>query len=72
VIDEVCATFSLDPQFVPLLIEVPSVAGLDEIESDHFVVRVAGRSRPVQQWKVERRLRLAIAEALQREFGATV
>jgi small conductance mechanosensitive channel len=72
VIDEVCATLSRDPQFVPLLIEVPSVAGLDEIESDHFVVRVAGRSKPVQQWKVERKLRLAIAEALQREFGAAV
>jgi small conductance mechanosensitive channel len=71
-IDEVCAAMGRDPQFVPLLIEGPSVAGLDEIEADHFIVRVAGRSQPVQQWKVERQLRLAITEALQREFRASV
>jgi small-conductance mechanosensitive channel len=71
VIDDVCVTMGRDPRFAPLLIEVPSVAGLDDIESDHFVVRVAGRSKPVQQWKVERELRLAITSALQHEFEAT-
>jgi small conductance mechanosensitive channel len=70
VIEGVCAEVGRDPQYVPLLIEVPSVAGLDEIAADQYVVRVAGRSKPVQQWKVERHLRLAIAEALQRESGA--
>ena len=71
VIDEVCAAMGRDPQFVPMLIEVPAVAGLDDIAPDQYVVRVAGRSKPVQQWKVERQLRLSIAEALQREFEAT-
>jgi small conductance mechanosensitive channel len=71
VIDDVCANMGRDPRYSFMLIEVPSVAGLDGIDSDHFTVRVAGRSKPVQQWKVERDLRLLIAEALQREFEAT-
>jgi small conductance mechanosensitive channel len=71
VIDEVCVAMGRDPQYMPMLIEVPTVAGLDDIASDQYVVRIAGRSKPVQQWKVERQLRLSIAEALQREFEVT-
>jgi hypothetical protein len=41
------------------------VLGLEEITADYSRVRIAGRSLPVQQWKVERELRLRIALALQ-------
>lgn len=64
VINRVCAEMGRDPRFTPLLTETPAVTGLDEITSDHHVVRIAGRSLPVQQWKVERELRLRIASAL--------
>jgi len=61
----VCAELSSDEAFAPLLTEAPVVLGLEEITADYSRVRIAGRSLPVQQWKVERELRLRIALALQ-------
>ena len=69
-INQVCAEMGRDPKFTPLLTETPSVTGLEEITTDHNVVRVAGRSLPVQQWKVERELRLRLASALKIPEGA--
>lgn len=63
-INEVCAEMGRDPKFTPLLTETPTVTGLEEITDDHHVVRIAGRSLPVQQWKVERELRMRIASVL--------
>ena len=63
-INQVCAEMGRDPKFTPLLTETPTVTGLEEITDDNHVVRIAGRSLPVQQWKVERELRLRIASAL--------
>jgi len=63
-INGVCAELGRDPRFSPLITETPAVTGLEEITTDHHIVRVAGRSLPVQQWKVERELRLRIASAL--------
>ncbi len=63
-INQVCAEMGRDPKFTPLLTETPTVTGLEEITDDHHLVRIAGRSLPVQQWKVERELRLRIASAL--------
>jgi small conductance mechanosensitive channel len=53
-----------DPSFAPMLIETPSVTGVDELGTENVEVRVAGRSLPVQQWKVERELRRRIAAEL--------
>lgn len=64
-ISRVCAELSSDEAFAPLLTEAPAVLGLEEITADYSRVRIAGRSLPVQQWKVERELRLRIALALQ-------
>jgi small conductance mechanosensitive channel len=64
-ISSVCAALSSDEAFAPLLTEAPAVLGLEEITADYSRVRIAGRSLPVQQWKVERELRLRIALALQ-------
>jgi len=63
-INQVCAEMGRDPKFTPLLTETPTVTGLEEITDDNHVVRIAGRSLPVQQWKVERELRMRIASAL--------
>jgi small conductance mechanosensitive channel len=63
-IDTVCAQLGTDPKIGPLLIEVPSVTGVDDLGSENVEVRVAGRSLPVQQWKVERELRRRIAAEL--------
>jgi small conductance mechanosensitive channel len=64
-ISRVCADLSSDEAFAPLLTEAPTVLGLEEVTADYSRVRIAGRSLPVQQWKVERELRLRIALALQ-------
>ena len=64
-IAQVCNELSNDPSFAALLTERPAVLGLEEITADYSRVRIAGRSLPVQQWKVERELRLRIALALQ-------
>jgi len=53
-IDRVCAEMARDPKFAEMLIEVPSVQGVDNLGESDVEVRVAGRSLPVQQWKVER------------------
>lgn len=69
-ISRVCAELSSDEAFAPLLTEAPTVLGLEEVTADYARVRIAGRSLPVQQWKVERELRLRIALALQAARGA--
>ena len=57
-----------DPKIGPLLIEVPSVTGVDDLGAENVEVRVAGRSQPVQQWKVERELRRRIATELREMY----
>ena len=60
-----------DPAWSNLVLEVPSVAGLDDLGTDVIHVRVAGRTLPAQQWKVARELRRRIALAL-REMDVAV
>jgi len=67
-IDAVCAQLGTDPKIGPLLIEVPSVTGVDDLGAENVEVRVAGRSLPVQQWKVERELRRRIAAELREMY----
>ena len=67
-IDAVCAQLGTDSKIGPLLIEVPSVTGVDDLGAENVEVRVAGRSLPVQQWKVERELRRRIAAELREMY----
>jgi small conductance mechanosensitive channel len=69
-IDRVCAEMARDPKFAEMLIEVPSVQGVDNLGEADVEVRVAGRSLPVQQWKVERELRRRIAAELRSTYAA--
>jgi len=53
-----------DPVWDLVVLEAPSVAGLDDLGAEVIQVRVVGRSLPAQQWKVARELRRRIAIAL--------
>ena len=50
-----------DPDWAPLILEAPSVLGVDDIGADSFDLRFSGRTLPAQQWKVAREIRRRIA-----------
>ena len=55
----------------PLLLDEPSVMGVESLEVDEFVVRMVARTLPGKQFEVGRALRARVAVALRRE-GITV
>lgn len=63
-LNEVGAQLAVDPAWEPLVLEPPSVSGLDDLGAETIQVRVVGRSLPAQQWKVAREMRRRIALAL--------
>ncbi|MDQ0993167.1 mechanosensitive ion channel family protein [Streptomyces sp. V3I7] len=52
------------PAFAGLLLEDPSVWGVQSLDTDRVVVRMAVRTAPLQQWAVTRELRRRVKEAL--------
>jgi moderate conductance mechanosensitive channel len=60
-----------DPALRPLLLDTPSVMGLESIDVDHFVVRVVARTLPGKQFDVARDLNSRIVTAFRNE-GITV
>jgi small-conductance mechanosensitive channel len=52
-----------DPELRPLLLNAPSVMGLESMDVDQFVVRVVARTLPGKQFQVGRDLRERIANA---------
>ena len=59
-----------DPKFAEMLIEIPQVTGVENLGESDVEIRVAGRSLPVQQWKVERELRRRIASELRHTYAS--
>jgi small conductance mechanosensitive channel len=53
-----------DPELQPLLLDVPSVMGVESIDVDQFHIRVVARTLPGKQFDVGRALRAHIAGAL--------
>ncbi|MEU4152840.1 mechanosensitive ion channel family protein [Streptomyces sp. NPDC026659] len=53
-----------DPAFADLLLENPGVWGVQSLDADGVVVRLAVRTVPLQQWGVTRELRRRGKEAL--------
>lgn len=53
-----------DPNLRPLLLDVPTVMGVESIEVDQFKVRVVARTLPGRQFAVGRRLRAMITRQL--------
>jgi small conductance mechanosensitive channel len=60
-----------DPQLRPLLLDTPTVMGVESIEVDQFSIRMVARTLPGKQFDVGRELRARIAVAF-REDGITV
>ncbi len=52
-----------DPALRPLLLDTPSVMGLESLDVDRFVVRLVARTLPGKQFEVGRDLRSRIASA---------
>ena len=60
-----------DPELRPLLLDPPTVMGVESIEVDEFRIRVVARCLPGKQFDVGRDLRAGIAVAFRRE-GITI
>ena len=56
-----------DEELRPLLLDEPSVMGVESIEVDQLNIRVVARTLPGKQFDVGRKLRTRIAEALREE-----
>lgn len=56
-----------DESLRPLMLDAPTVMGVDRIEVDSFSIRVVARTLPGKQFVISRALRARIAAALQSE-----
>lgn len=64
VLRSVCEDAFNDPDLHALLLDPPTVMGVESLELDHLNVRVVARTLPGKQFDVARRLRERIAAAL--------
>ena len=53
-----------DPDFASTILAEPSVLGVESLAPGRVVIRVVARTRPQEQWRVERELRVKIKAAL--------
>jgi small conductance mechanosensitive channel len=53
-----------DPEFASVILAEPSVLGVESLAPGRVVIRVVVRTRPQEQWRVERELRVRIKAAL--------
>jgi small conductance mechanosensitive channel len=53
-----------DPDFASIILAEPSVLGVESLAPGRVVIRVVVRTRPQEQWRVERELRTRIKAAL--------
>jgi small conductance mechanosensitive channel len=53
-----------DPDFASTILAEPSVLGVESLAPGRVVIRVVVRTRPQEQWRVERELRVRIKAAL--------
>ncbi|MFJ3669740.1 mechanosensitive ion channel family protein [Streptomyces sp. NPDC090106] len=64
VLEETGRELREDPAFADLLLEDPSVWGVQSLDADGVVVRIAVKTVPQQQWGVTRELRRRVKVAL--------
>jgi moderate conductance mechanosensitive channel len=67
ILQHVGAAAYADDDLRPLLLDEPSVMGVESIEVDQLNIRVVARTLPGKQFDVGRKLRTRIADALRRE-----
>ncbi len=53
-----------DPEFASIILAEPSVLGVESLAPGRVVIRIVARTRPQEQWRVERELRVKIKAAL--------
>jgi moderate conductance mechanosensitive channel len=53
-----------DPAFASVILAEPTVLGTESLEPGRVVIRIVVRTRPQEQWRVERELRTRIKAAL--------
>ncbi len=60
-LNRIGAEIATDPEWAPLILEAPSVLGVDDIGAETYDLRFSGRTLAAQQWKVAREIRRRIA-----------
>jgi moderate conductance mechanosensitive channel len=63
---EVCHTAVEDGQLKDLLLDEPSLMGVESIEPENIILRMVARTLPGKQFEVGRRLRVLVVRALSR------
>jgi moderate conductance mechanosensitive channel len=63
----VCEDAFADEQLKPLLLDPPTVMGVESIEVDRVTIRLVARTQPGRQFEVGRELRVRVAVAFQEE-----
>jgi small-conductance mechanosensitive channel len=71
ILRSICKEAFGDEKMRPLLLDAPTVMGLESIDVDQFVVRVVARTLPGKQFEISRDLNIRIATAF-RSAGITV
>jgi moderate conductance mechanosensitive channel len=67
ILHQVCVEAREDEELGPLLLDTPSVVGVERLELDTLHVRVVARTLPGKQFEVGRELRARVALAFQAE-----
>ena len=68
---DVCHTAVDDAQLKDLLLDEPSLMGVESIEPENVILRMVARTLPGKQFEVGRRLRVQVVRALSRAGIAT-
>jgi moderate conductance mechanosensitive channel len=66
VLHDVCSTAVEHPQLKDLLLDEPSLMGVESIEPENVVLRMVARTLPGKQFEVGRQLRVLVVRALSR------
>ncbi|MFP3986809.1 mechanosensitive ion channel family protein [Streptomyces sp. E11-3] len=64
VLEETGLALRRDPEFGGVLLEDPAIWGVQSLDADGVVVRLAVKTAPLKQWAVTRELRRRVKEAL--------
>lgn len=67
VLHQVCTDAYRDRRLKPLLLDEPSVMGVEDLSLDEMNIRLVARTLPGKQFDVSRELRVRVAAALRRE-----
>jgi small-conductance mechanosensitive channel len=63
-IKEAADSLYADEEWSPMIIEEPRILGIEQLNADNVVLRLAVRTRPMQQWRVGRELRQRVKTGL--------